>query len=125
MNLAIIKHIVNSGARDWEIRLLDEVDKFQQEDLNIDRKTRDYVIKALNRTDRYDDAAHLLGVSKRTLYRYLGQFNICRHRDRREFFFIERIPKHETKNKAHKDQAQIGGHKGHQEVRMVAKAGAG
>lgn len=98
MNLSTIKAIVNSGAADWEIRLWDEVEKAQQEDLNIDRKTRDYVIKALNRTDRYEDAAQLLGVSKRTLYRYLGQFNICKHRDRREFFFIERIPKHETEN---------------------------
>jgi hypothetical protein len=94
MNLSTIKQIVNSGAPNWQDLILVEVEKDHNEDLNIYRRTRAYVIKALNSTDRYGDAAALLGVSKRTLYRYLGEFNILKAAGKREFYYIEKIPKH-------------------------------
>ena len=47
-----------------------------EEILNIEYHTKILVIKALNRSGMSCEAAQLLGISERTLYRYKKQYNI-------------------------------------------------
>lgn len=62
------------------------------EDLNIERRTLRLILLALNRTDRYIDAAHLLGISHRTLFRKITDYKIMHEPGTRKFYRIEKIP---------------------------------
>ena len=59
--------------------------------LNIDYHVRRMVIKALNKTKYVFEAAEMLGVSSRSVYRYMEIFGIGYNRKKKEYEFIQPV----------------------------------
>lgn len=66
----------------------------QEEILNIQYHVGKMIVKALNRAVNVRDAAKLLGVTERTLYRYKWQYNVMYDRKSGTYF----IPQGKTIN---------------------------
>lgn len=49
-----------------------------EENLNIEHNKKMLIIKALNQSHKVKGAASLLGISERTLFRYINDFSIVR-----------------------------------------------
>lgn len=58
-----------------------------EEILNIDYHVKQMCLKALNRTQKIVIAAQLLGVSARTLYRYMQEYGIVYDKKNNQFKF--------------------------------------
>jgi predicted transcriptional regulator len=66
------------------------------ETLNIDYNIRELVLKALNKTQYRYEAAKLLGVSDRSLNRYMESYNIKYHKLRDVYYISEQIKTHKN-----------------------------
>lgn len=55
------------------------------ENLNIEYHHRRLSVKALNKTQKIEDAANLLGITERTLFNWIKKFNIKYDKNKNEY----------------------------------------
>lgn len=65
--------------------------KGTEQTLNIEYHTKLLVVKALNKTGTVESAAHQLGTTERSLYRWLAKWRIHKNRLTGEWYYIEKI----------------------------------
>lgn len=62
-----------------------------EEILNIEYHVKRMIVKALNNTQTHEDAALLLGITVRTLYRYKAQYNVFYDKRSNDYFLRESL----------------------------------